>query len=369
MNAIVGFTKIALKHMDESSVVASSLSKIDVAGKHLLSLINDVLDMSQIESGKLLLDNHPIEIQQSLGTILPIIEQSAGEKHLDFIYSISDIRHSVIVCDHLRVNQLLLNLLSNAVKYTGAGGKVSLSIDELESDDAEKAVYRFVVKDTGIGMSREFLAHIFEDFTREYNSTTSGTEGTGLGMSIVKKIVDLMNGTIDVQSEPNVGTTVTCVLSFGIANLDEISESRMHAHEPSDMDFSGKRVLLTDDNGLNREIAKDMLEDMKIEVEEAEDGTAAVEKVSEKPAGYYDCVLMDVQMPVMDGYEATRRIRALADRNKAGVPIIALTANAFGQDKINAIDAGMNAHLAKPIDPEAFLTVLSDLLNRKETVI
>ncbi len=495
MNAIIGFTALAAAHIDNPKQVADYLRKISVSSEHLLSLINDVLDMSRIESGKVTIEERETHLPDILHDLRTIIQANVHAKQLDLYIDTVDVVHEDVICDKLRLNQILLNLVSNAVKFTKPGGMLSIRV--IEKEDAPKgyADYIFRVKDTGIGMSKEFQKHIFEAFAREQTSTVSGIQGTGLGMAITKNIVDMMGGTITVDSEPGKGTEFTVCLQFRIGgnpvsyekipklaglhalvadddfdtcasvtrmlgkigmraewttsgkeavlrtqlaleNDDEFSayiidwimpdmngietvrriraiigdskpiiiltaydwteiedearaagvtafcskplfmselreallkplgeeETAETATNPLDEEFLGKKILLVEDNELNQEIAATILEECGFSVDLAGDGTVAVEKMETEKADRYDIILMDIQMPRMDGYEATRRIRALGDKTKANIPIYAMTANAFEEDRQKAMDAGLNGHIAKPINIADLMAVLKGAL-------
>lgn len=491
MNAIVGFTSLAISHIDQKERVEEYLKKIATSGSHLLSLINDVLDMSRIESGKMRLEEKPCSLPEILHGLRNILQTDIHNKQLELFIDTVNVYDEDIFCDKLRLNQVLLNLLSNAVKYTCAGGKITVRIAEIAGAPEGFANYEFTIKDTGIGMSEEFVEHIFEPFERERNSTISGIQGTGLGMAITKNIVDMMNGTIEVTSEQNVGTE--CKVSFmfklnaeesrpqvidefkdcralvidddfntcdsvsfmlqqlglraewtlsgkeavlrtrqacsrgdnfsvyivdcflpdmnGIevvrrirketsANVPVIvltaydwTEFEEEAREAGVSAFCSKplflselrnclsmivgaetksdnlpdrirtgRILLAEDNELNQEIAVAILTEAGFEVEVAENGSIAVDMLSKSEAGYYKLILMDVQMPIMNGYEATQKIRALDNKELANIPIFAMTANAFEEDKQLAIDSGMNGHIAKPIDVGKLMATLDKLI-------
>ena len=496
MNAIIGFTALAAAHIDNKKQVADYLGKISVSSEHLLSLINDVLDMSRIESGKVKIEEKEVHLPDVLHDLRTIIQANVRAKQLDLYIDSVDVVHEDIICDKLRLNQILLNLVSNAVKFTKPGGMVSVRVLEKPGAPDGTANYEFRVKDSGIGMSREFQKHIFEAFTREQTATVSGIQGTGLGMAITKNVVEMMGGSISVESEIGKGSEFTVRLRFRVCgnpahyeqiphlaglhalvadddfntcasvtrmltkigmraewttsgkeailrtrlaleNDDEFSayiidwimpdmngietvrriraligdskpiiiltaydwteieeearaagvtafcskplfmselrealltpvEEKRPAkavEETSDDErFAGKKILLVEDNALNQEIAATILEEKGFLVDLAEDGTEAVEKVERAPAGRYDLILMDIQMPLMDGYEATRRIRALADSAKANVPIYAMTANAFEEDRQKALDAGLDGHIVKPIDIAALMAVLREAL-------
>ena len=493
MNAIIGFTALAISHLESREQVEGYLKKIMTSGNHLLSLINDVLDMSRIESGKLQLDQKPCSLPDILHGLRNIVQADIHAKQLELYMDTVDVVHEEIVCDNLRLNQVLLNLLGNAIKYTGPGGMVSMRIAEKPGAPEGYAVYEFCVRDTGIGMSQEFVSHIFEPFERERNSTTSGIQGTGLGMAITKNIVDMMNGVISVKSKQQVGTEFTVRFTFPISNdsaepviipqlkncralvvdddfntcdsvtcmlqqiglraewtlsgkeavlrtrqavmredqyevyiidwllpdMNGIEVARrvrqetkedvpiivLTAYDWSDIEEEAKqagvtafcskplflselrgclrsiagvaeapapekvkvqrsgRILLAEDNELNQEIATAILEEAGFTTEVAGNGQMAVEMLSKSEPGYYCLVLMDVQMPVMNGYEATRAIRRLADEQLAGIPILAMTANAFEEDKQEALRSGMNGHVAKPIDIDTLMEAMDSLLS------
>lgn len=498
MNAIIGFTALAAAHIDNKKQVADYLGKISISSEHLLSLINDVLDMSRIESGKVKIEEKEVHLPDVLHDLRTIIQSNIHAKQLELFIDTVDMVHEDIICDKLRLNQVLLNLISNAVKFTKPGGTISIRVIEKDGAPNGYASYMFLVKDSGVGMSNEFQKHIFEAFTREHTSTVSGIQGTGLGMAITKNIVDMMGGTISVESEIGKATEFTVCLQFricgspqrceripklaglralvadddfntcasvtrmlgkigmraewttsgkeavlrtqlAIENDDEFSayiidwmmpdmngietvrriraiigdskpiiiltaydcteieeearaagvtaicskplfmselreallkpfgeeEAAESAEELPDETFAGKRILLVEDNELNQEIAATILEEQGFLVDLAVDGTVAVEKIKKVDAGHYDIILMDIQMPRMDGYEATRRIRALEDREKANIPIYAMTANAFEEDRQKVLDAGLNGHIAKPINIANLMEILKEALQRQ----
>ena len=374
LNVIIGYTALASAHVNEAQEVKKYLSKIETASNHLLLLINDVLDMSHIESGTLKLEHAPVYLPDVLENLKAIIQTDSYAKQLKFCADTKNMVHKNVITDKLRLNQVLLNILENAVKYTRPGGKICFQIQELKGQEQEPgfAKYEFRVKDTGIGMSEEFIAHIFEPFSREQTSTVSGIEGMGLGMAIVKKIVDRMDGTIAVKSRQGKGTEVTVILPFKVNSQVVECETKvlkkpgqmkiLSERENSENLFKGKKILLAEDNELNREIAVELLKEEGFILDTAEDGTIAVEKMRTAKPGQYDLILMDIQMPIMDGYEATRQIRKLENPETANIPIVAITANAFEEDRQKALEAGMNEHVSKPIDLERLLEAVKKVL-------
>ena len=493
MNAIIGFTSLAASHIDNKEKVKEYLRKIGTSSEHLLSLINDVLDMSRIESGKVKIDEKPLHLPDLLHDIRTIIQPTVASKQLDFLIDTVDVVDEDVYADKLRLTQILLNILGNGVKFNKTGGLISLRVKQENKAPKGCARYHFVLRDTGIGISKEFQQHIFESFSRAESATVSGIQGTGLGLAITRKIVDMMGGTIRLKSEEGVGSEFDVCLTFRLTGEPKVyrkveslqglrvlvadddtdtclSVSSMlteigmrsewtvsgkeavirakHAMEMGDefyayiidwlmpdmngietvrrirkvigddkpiiiltaYDWSdveeeareagvtafcekplfmsklrdilsqpvplpapkpeqkapshaGKRILLVEDNALNQEIAVEILREAGFLVEVASDGSVAVEKMRNAVPGQYDLILMDIQMPVMDGYEATRKIRAMEAPFCRAIPILAMTANAFEEDRQDAIAAGMNGHLAKPIDPNAFLKTLSEILN------
>ena len=496
MNAIIGFTSLAATHIDNREQVLDYLKKISTSSQHLLSLINDVLDMSRIESGKVKIEEKAVHLPDLVHDVRSIIQHNVAAKRLSLFIDTMDIEDEDIITDPLRLNQILLNILSNAIKFTPTGGMISIRIAQKNGAPKGCVCYEFRIKDNGIGMSEEFQKHIFEEFSREESSTVSGIQGTGLGMSITKNIVDLMGGTIALTSEPGKGTefivtlcftrsgqkaepkqlpqleglralvadddTNTCLnvstmlskigmwpewtisgkeavirTKYAVEQGDEFSvyiidwlipdmngieivrqirkvignrcpiiiltaydwadiedearaagvtafcekplflselrrvlaepfraEPASEPAQPTAADLKGKKLLLVEDNELNREIALEILKEAGFVVDTAEDGAVAVQKIKQAAPGQYDLILMDIQMPNLDGYEATRQIRALPDAEKANIPIFAMTANAFEEDRQNALAAGMNGHIAKPLDVPHLLRVLADALKK-----
>lgn len=362
MNAIIGFTGLLERHQDEPKRRQDYIDKIKGSSALLLGLINNVLEMSRIEKGHMDLDIKAWSIGMMYDSFCSVFIDMMAQKNITFVHSV-DVQDEYLFCDPIKVYDIGFNILSNAYKYTPAGGKVEMYIRQLPCEEEGYTIVETVAKDNGLGMSADYLPHIFEEFTREHNSTDVKIEGTGLGMSIVKKLVDLMGGTIDVESELGKGTTFTVRIKHRIAQKSDMLNVDMP--DLTDVDFKGKRILLVEDNDLNAEIAVEILQEADLVVERAEDGLCCVEMIEAAPAGYYDLVLMDIQMPRMNGYEATRAIRKMEDKKKANITILAMTANAFEEDKREALASGMNAHLAKPIEVDKLITVLKRSLSSR----
>lgn len=366
MNAIIGFTSLAAEHLDDREIIRDYLEKISTSGKHLLSLINDVLDMSRIESGSVKIEKTNVYLPDVLEDLKTIILESVHAKQQKLLIKQQDVVHEDIITDKLRLTQVLLNIISNAVKFTPVGGTIHILVEEKASQKAGYAVYSFCIKDNGIGMSKEFQEHVFDSFARERTVTESGITGTGLGMAITKNIVDLMGGTIHLTSKQGEGSEFIVTLECELADKTvQDKQSSCPKAEKKHLDYSGKKVLLVEDNELNREIATEILKSLGLKVDYAADGMEAVEIMSSEAGNQYDMIFMDIQMPKMDGYTATREIRTLKDTKKANVPIIAMTANAFDEDRKKAIKAGMNGHIAKPIDVNVILQNLDRIFGQK----
>ena len=366
MNAIIGFTSLAAEHLDDREIIRDYLEKISTSGKHLLSLINDVLDMSRIESGSVKIEKTNVYLPDVLEDLKTIILESVHAKQQKLLIKMQDVVHEDIITDKLRLTQVLLNIISNAVKFTPVGGNIHILVEEKASQKAGYAVYSFCIKDNGIGMSKEFQEHVFDSFARERTVTESGITGTGLGMAITKNIVDLMGGTIHLTSKQGEGSEFIVTLECELADKKvQDKQSSCPKAEKKHLDYSGKKVLLVEDNELNREIATEILKSLGMKVDYAADGMEAVEIMSSEAGNQYDLIFMDIQMPKMDGYTATREIRTLNDSKKANIPIIAMTANAFDEDRKKAIKAGMNGHIAKPIDVNVILQNLDRIFGQK----
>lgn len=367
MNAIIGFATLAKKNAEVGSKVMEYLDKIDIAGQQLLVLINQVLEMARIESGKIELEERPINIFEVYNSMITVLAEQATVSKLKFKNSLSGIRHYYVLADLARIGSITMNIAGNAMKYTPAGGSVNLTLKELDCNKEGYARYAFTVADTGIGMSEEFMKVLFEPFSREKNSTISKIQGTGLGMSIVKSLVDIMGGTISVQSKLGKGSKFEVVVDLRIDNKDR--KRREPEAERIGASLAGRRILLVEDNEMNREIVKCILEESGLIVDEAIDGDVAVsvmqEMLERKTPNYYDAILMDVQMPKMNGYEATKAIRELLKGEKKRVPIIAMTANAFEKDRLDALAAGMDEHLTKPIDFNKCIQTLQKFIGKK----
>ena len=363
MNAIIGFATLALDDIRDGKKVEDYLSKILSSSKHLLGLINDILDMSRIESGKVVLEEQETDLVTTLQELQSIMEGQAKERKLKLHVDYSNLRDRHVYCDKTRLNQVMFNLLANAVKFTSEGGSIWLTMSQLEPtyEVEDRAIYEIRVKDTGIGMDKAFIKHIFEPFERERTSTVSKIQGTGLGMAITKNIVDMMGGTIEVESQKGVGTEFIIRLELRLqaeARVANEDGTKQHGHAEGVAEFAGKRLLLAEDNELNREIACMLLSKYGFVIDTAENGQEAVDLVAASAPDYYDLVLMDIQMPVMDGHEATRRIRNLEDKELAKVPVVAMTANAFDEDRKAAKECGMNGFISKPINMQEVVQAL-----------
>ena len=359
MNAIIGYTQLLENNLDNKKQALDYISKLKSSSTILLSLINYILEMTQIESGKLDLKKEIGDLDDLVKNINVVVEPLIKEKKLHYSYHL-EIKHHHIICDKTKLREIVLNILSNAIKYTPEGGNIELLIQEISFEN-NKVKYHFIIIDNVIGMKEDFLPHIFEEFAREKTSTESKVPGVGLGLPIVKSLIDMMNGTIQVESKSNKGTKFTVELSF----LTSLQVENVNERNTSTLDFSGKHILLVEDNELNAEIGIELLNTFKVIIDLAKNGEECIKILEKMPEGYYDLILMDIQMPIMDGYEATKIIRSFNNKN-AQIPIIAMTANAFEEDRKHALQLGMNEHLAKPVDIEKLKDVLTKYFNHEK---
>ena len=367
MNAVLGYAQLMEDELKGRDLPETSehLEKLQQSGNLLLSIINNVLDMARLESGRMESDENYGRIENIRQTLFEIFDDEAKKKNLALHYTIN-VEHEHVLTDTTKVKEIFVNILSNAIKYTPPGGSVRVNVDELSCDEPGYMIARTRVSDTGIGMSQEYLTKIFDAFTREQNTTKSKIAGTGLGMSIVKKYVELLGGTIDVESELGKGSTFTVTLKHKIADESYYVKKHVESSGTGSGILKGRNILLAEDNDLNAEIAATILERAGLKTERVEDGIQCVNRIMETPAGTYDMILMDIQMPKMDGYKATQAIRNLPNKDKACIPIIAMTANAFEEDKRAAIAAGMNGHMAKPIQVDKLLSMLAEIIQKQE---
>lgn len=359
MNAIIGFLHLLDERQEEPARRSEYIHKMEASSELLLSIINNVLAMSQIEGGKAALEETAWSAEQMMDSACSLLAPQMQEKNITFEKAL-DVQHPFVWCDMPKLQEIYLNILNNAQKYTPSGGKVLMRLTELTSDREGYVLFKTEIEDDGIGISEEFMPQLFDAFSRELDTTHSKIAGTGLGMAIVKRLTELMGGMVEAESEPGKGTRITVILPHRIASEADIRDQK--TERKSLADFSGKRLLIAEDNDLNAEIAAELLTQMGFEVERAWDGDICVSMVEQAEGKYYDLILMDIQMPNMNGYQAAAAIRAMADPSKAGIPIIAMTANAFEEDKQDAYAAGMNAHLAKPVDIRKMVEILAEFL-------
>ena len=364
MNAIVGFSGLLEKNLQNEKKAKEYLGKIQSSSNLLLMIINQVLEMARIESGTAVLQLKAEDMDALFHRVNTVFEEDVRKKNLQY-QVVLDVRHHYAVCDETKLQEIMLNIISNAIKYTPEGHSIHVEIHESVSENPSKVRYIFSCEDTGIGMSEEYLPHIYEEFSREHTTTENKVPGTGLGLPIIKSMIELMGGSIQVESRQGIGTKFTVDLSFDIASKEEVYGSQDTIKSSAIHTIKGKRILLVEDNELNAEIAKTVLEDVGALITRAENGQQAVELFKEKPAGTFDAILMDLMMPVMDGYTATRKIRLLEHSDAKTIPIIAMTANAFQEDAEKCIAVGMNAHLAKPLDIEKMMITICHLINKK----
>ena len=362
MNAIIGFSELLEKHIDEKDKAIDYLGKIKSSSNFLLSLINYVLEMARIESGKLVLKKEVGCVTDLIESLIDVFEPGVKKKFITYSCE-TDIQHKYVIGDETKIREIFINIIGNSVKYTPEGGKISVSVKEEPFEKENYIAYRIIVEDNGIGMSKEYLPHIFEEFSREHTSTESKVTGTGLGLPIVKSLIDMMGGTIEVESELGCGTKMNVVLPFELASEKQILEEKQKEKEKISDSILGKRVLLAEDNELNAEIAMTVLKENGLKAERAANGKQCMEMLKKMPEDYYDMILMDIQMPEMDGYEATKLIRNLDDA-RADIPIVAMTANAFEEDRQKALESGMNAHVSKPVDMNMLFKVMAQILKK-----
>lgn len=367
ISGIDGMTKIAIKHFEDKDKVLDCLNKIDSASQYLLSLLNDVLDISRIESGKMIISYELMDIRDLINSCVGIADSLLVQRNVDFVKSFGIFRHPVLLGDELHLRRILINILSNAVKFTPDGGEIFFHVREISSDNG-RAVYCFEIEDTGIGMKPEFMEQIWDSFSQENSRNHSGFKGSGLGMAITKKLVDLMNGTIHVESEQGVGSKFIVEIAFDIGAMPDFSKTQQEKEERRNQEIclKGMKVLLVDDQPLNIEITKSMLEDAEIDVMTAENGQEAVNIFSNCADGTFDAVIMDVRMPVMDGLSATKKIRALTKNDASLVPIIAMTVDTYEEDIKKTVEAGMNAYLTKPVNQEELILTLNNFYLEKK---
>ena len=358
MNVILGYNHLMKAELTDSKLLDYQ-KKIEQSGNLLLSIINNVLDMARIESGKMEIDENVERMGDILEEIDGVFATAAKEKNIQ-LKSEMYVTHKNIVCDGTKVREIMINLVSNALKYTPDGGTVTIKIQELPGDKEGYIKIKTEVSDTGIGMSKDYIPIMFDSFSRERNTTIGKIGGTGLGMSIVKRLVDMMGGTIEVNSELGKGSCFTVILQHRLADDSYYEKKSSPKHIVSQKVLKGKRILLAEDNELNAEITTTILENEGLLIDRVADGVQCVDKMDQMPVGTYDLILMDIQMPNMDGYQATKLIRQFADKEKANIPIIAMTANAFEEDKRNALAAGMNGHMAKPVHVDKLLLILAE---------
>lgn len=359
MNAIIGYAELMERHWGEKELTTEYLRKLKNSSQFLLALIGNVLEIARIESGKETLNEAPWNLMELNDTLDVLLDREISNKQLTVTRNIN-ISHINVYCDAMKIREIVMNLLSNAIKYTPEGGEINLDIEEFPAVREDSMILNIKVKDTGIGISQKYIPHLFEAFTRERSSSESGIIGTGLGLRIVKSFVNLMDGSVFVDSEPGKGSCFMVEIPCRIVSEEELKTQS--EKETLEISLENKRILLVEDNELNAEIAMTVLQDAHAEVEHAEDGEAAINRLKDVPAGYYDVILMDIQMPRMNGYQATRRIRKFSDE-RAEIPIIAMTANAFEEDRQAALAAGMDDYVAKPVAIDKQLKTIAQVLN------
>lgn len=364
MNAIIGYAGLSRNHLHEPDKLSEYLSNIRTCGQKMLSIIDNILEIARIENNQIVLEESICNIEESFDSCIVMFNTAVQEKHQTITVH-KQVANPYVYIDSSHLSEIVLNVISNAIKYTGQNGKIDCCLTQKPHEDADWCYMEISIADNGIGMSEEFQAHIFESFSREHSSTISGIEGTGLGMGIVKNLVDLMHGTIEIQSSPGKGSTFTICIPCRTA-LKEEAEPRKSSSDRPQKTLAGKRILLAEDNDLNAEIAIELLSEEGLLVDRVSNGVACVEKLEKVAPDFYDLILMDIQMPVMNGYDATRKIRQLDDPFRSSIPIIAMTANAFAEDRQKALFVGMNDHVAKPVDMNVLIPVLEKHIRTKK---
>lgn len=364
MNAIIGYAELSRNHLHEPDKLSEYLSNIRTCGQKMLSIINNILEIARIENNQIVLEESICNIEESFDSCIVMFNTAVQEKHQTITVH-KQVANPYVYIDSSHLSEIVLNVISNAIKYTGQNGKIDCCLTQKPHEDADWCYMKISIADNGIGMSEEFQTHIFESFSREHSSTISGIEGTGLGMGIVKNLVDLMHGTIEIQSSPGKGSTFTICIPCRTARKEE-AEPRKSSSDRPQKTLAGKRILLAEDNDLNAEIAIELLSEEGLLVDRVSNGVACVEKLEKAAPDFYDLILMDIQMPVMNGYDATRKIRQLDDPFRSSIPIIAMTANAFAEDRQKALFVGMNDHVAKPVDMNVLIPVLEKHIRTKK---
>lgn len=364
MNAIIGYAELSRNHLHEPDKLNEYLSNIRTCGQKMLSIIDNILEIARIENNQIVLEESICNIEESFDSCIVMFNTAVQEKHQTITVH-KQVANPYVYIDSSHLSEIVLNVISNAIKYTGQNGKIDCCLTQKPHEDADWCYMEISIADNGIGMSEEFQAHIFESFSRERSSTISGIEGTGLGMGIVKNLVELMHGTIEIQSSPGKGSTFTICIPCRTARKEE-AEPRKSSSDRPQKTLAGKRILLAEDNDLNAEIAIELLSEEGLLVDRVSNGVACVEKLEKAAPDFYDLILMDIQMPVMNGYDATRKIRQLEDPFRSSIPIIAMTANAFAEDRQKALFVGMNDHVAKPVDMNVLIPVLEKHIRTKK---
>lgn len=364
MNAIIGYAELSRNHLHEPDKLSEYLSDIRTCGQKMLSIIDNILEIARIENNQIVLEESICNIEESFDSCIVMFNTAVQEKHQTITVH-KQVANPYVYIDSSHLSEIVLNVISNAIKYTGQNGKIDCCLTQKPHEDADWCYMEISIADNGIGMSEEFQAHIFESFSREHSSTISGIEGTGLGMGIVKNLVDLMHGMIEIQSSPGKGSTFTICIPCRTARKEE-AEPRKSSSDHPQKTLAGKRILLAEDNDLNAEIAIELLSEEGLLVDRVSNGVACVEKLEKAAPDFYDLILMDIQMPVMNGYDATRKIRQLEDPFRSSIPIIAMTANAFAEDRQKALFVGMNDHVAKPVDMNVLIPVLEKHIRTKK---